>query len=262
MNAITAASGVSESTLIDVLATGNLRNLTDRQRLEYLSATCRSLGLNPLTRPIRFMQLSGQVVAYATRDAADQLRALKGVSVRITKQEAADGVYTVTVQATDKNGRTDEEIGAVPFGDLKGEARANAVMKAITKAKRRVTLSICGLGLIDETEAYSVAADARDRGDNPVLDMDAGAVIGDEIPSRIMDAPEPEPRKPTLRQKLAAAVGRINGATTEDDLHEWVGSTDRAALVDWLRANKPDFAAEIEAAESAAFARLREGAAP
>ena len=34
-----------------------------------------------------------------------------------------------------------------------GESRANAIMKATTKAKRRVTLSICGLGgMPDESE--------------------------------------------------------------------------------------------------------------
>jgi len=37
-----------------------------------------------------------------------------------------------------------------------GEARANLMMKAETKAKRRVTLSICGLGMLDETEVESL----------------------------------------------------------------------------------------------------------
>ena len=46
----------------------------------------------------------------------------------------------------------DESTGAVTVGDLKGDALANALMKAETKAKRRVTLSIAGLGWLDETE--------------------------------------------------------------------------------------------------------------
>jgi hypothetical protein len=33
---------------------------------------------------------------------------------------------------------------------------ANALMKAETKAKRRVTLSICGLGMLDESEVESI----------------------------------------------------------------------------------------------------------
>ena len=32
----------------------------------------------------------------------------------------------------------------------------NAKLKAITKAKRRVTLSICGLGFLDETEIETI----------------------------------------------------------------------------------------------------------
>jgi hypothetical protein len=34
--------------------------------------------------------------------------------------------------------------------------KANAIMKAVTKAKRRVTLSICGLGFLDETEVETI----------------------------------------------------------------------------------------------------------
>ena len=44
-------------------------------------------------------------------------------------------------------------MGVVSIAGLKGEALANAMMKAETKAKRRATLSICGLGWMDEVEA-------------------------------------------------------------------------------------------------------------
>ncbi len=62
----------------------------------------------------------------------------------------------VTARATLPSGRTDESIGAVPIDTLKGESRANAMMKAETKAKRRVTLSISGLGMLDESELESI----------------------------------------------------------------------------------------------------------
>jgi hypothetical protein len=52
--------------------------------------------------------------------------------------------------------RTDESIGAVPLDGLNGVDRANAMMKAETKAKRRVTLAICGLSVLDETEVETV----------------------------------------------------------------------------------------------------------
>jgi len=45
-----------------------------------------------------------------------------------------------------------EATGAVDIKGLTGKNLANAFMKAETKAKRRVTLSICGLGFLDESE--------------------------------------------------------------------------------------------------------------
>lgn len=56
------------------------------------------------------------------------------------------------------DGRTDESIGAVPIKGLQGEAMAIALMKGETKAKRRVALSICGLGFIDESEIEDAKA--------------------------------------------------------------------------------------------------------
>jgi hypothetical protein len=61
-----------------------------------------------------------------------------------------------TVRAKDRQGREDESTGAVTVGDLKGDALVNALMKAETKAKRRVTLSIAGLGWLDETELETI----------------------------------------------------------------------------------------------------------
>jgi hypothetical protein len=69
-------------------------------------------------------------------------------------------VYVVTASGQDRTGRTDTSTGAVTIGTLKGDALANALMKAETKAKRRLTLSICGLGILDETEIETIP-DAR-----------------------------------------------------------------------------------------------------
>ena len=151
MNAITEVPAVSAETLEHVLGTGDLSKLTMPQRVEYYRRTCESLGLNPLTRPIRFLTLNGTMQLYFTRDGTDQLRKVNGITLHVVDRVAEAGVYSVTVRARDKHGREDEDIGAVvlPQG---GESRANALMKAITKAKRRVTLSICGLGQTDESE--------------------------------------------------------------------------------------------------------------
>lgn len=139
-----------------VLIQGNLAQLQPEQRVQYYNATCKSLGLNPLTKPFDYINLNGKLTLYAKRDATDQLRRTFGVSIKIVDRTTEYAVHTVTAQATTKDGRTDEATGSVSLANLKGDALANALMKAETKAKRRVTLSICGLGFLDETEIETI----------------------------------------------------------------------------------------------------------
>ena len=146
-----------------VMAKGDLSQLTADERNSYYLAVCNSVGLNPLTRPLEYITLSGRMVLYARRDATDQLRAIHKVSITDMQESEIDGVYIVTVKASNGDGRTDMAKGATNIANLKGEMLANAMMKAETKAKRRVTLSLCGLGLLDETEALDVAASEKDK---------------------------------------------------------------------------------------------------
>ena len=147
----------STENIEQVVIEGDLKGLSASQRLTYYQKVCATLGLNPYTKPFAYLYLNNKLVLYALRDATDQLRAVKGISVTITARENTDGIYTVTAKASDKAGRTAESIGAVNVAALKGDALANAYMKAETKAKRRVTLSIAGLGWLDETEADTIA---------------------------------------------------------------------------------------------------------
>jgi hypothetical protein len=143
--------------LQSVLIKGDLAKLTPQERVNYSNAVCRSIGLNPLTQPFDYIWLNGKLTLYARKDCTEQLRKLCGVSIEIVDRKVVEDVLVVHVRARDRDGRQDEDIGAVPFHpQLKGEARSNAVMKALTKAKRRVTLSICGLGFLDESEIDSI----------------------------------------------------------------------------------------------------------
>jgi hypothetical protein len=142
--------------LEQVLIQGDLSKLKPEERVMYYKRVCESQGLNPLTKPFEYIVLNGKLRLYALRDCTDQLRRLHGVSISIRSRELVEGCYVVTATATDKDGRHDEAIGAVPLEGLKGEARSNALMKCETKAKRRVTLSICGMGWLDESEVDSI----------------------------------------------------------------------------------------------------------
>lgn len=139
------------------LVTGDLSKLSTEQRVSYYNQLCASLGLNALTKPFDYIQLNGKLTLYAKRDATDQLRKVHGVSIRITAREKIEDIYIVTAQGSDRTGRCDESTGAVNVKGLTGENLANAFLKAETKAKRRVTLSLCGLGLLDETEVSTIS---------------------------------------------------------------------------------------------------------
>lgn len=179
------------------LVQGNLAALTPEQRVDYYRMTCQSLGLNPLTRPFDYMTLQGKLILYARKDAADQLRSSRRVSLSIVSRESTEGIYVVTARATMPDGRTDESIGALPLPKDPAE-RANAIMKAETKAKRRVTLSICGLGMLDESEldtmprsAYTVEAEAQTPKQPPWVRPPVKAIAPTPAPQ-----PEPSPTPP------------------------------------------------------------------
>lgn len=151
--------GVPSDIQEKALLGGDLSKLTVPERLSYYNSICASLGLNPLTRPFEYIVLNNKLTLYARKDCTEQLRSLREISVQIMSREVVEGCYIVTARAsmpTSAGVRVDESIGAVPLANVQGEARANAMMKGETKAKRRVTLSICGLGMLDESEADSI----------------------------------------------------------------------------------------------------------
>jgi len=197
-----------------VVAEGDLGKLSSGERLIYYQRTCESLGMNPLTRPFEYIRLNDKLTLYARRDATDQLRQLHRVNVTIVARELVDSVYIVTARATMPDGRTDESIGAVPlckedgewktsesgkryfkgngrFLPLSPEERANGMMKAETKAKRRVTLSIVGLGMLDETEIETIQ----------------GARVVTEAELHNVHEPTPQPVTPSRQEPASRTDG-------------------------------------------------------
>lgn len=152
------APKVGEEVLSKVLLRGDLSGLTDAEKFRYAMGFAEAVGLNPATMPFQILSLQGKERLYADKGTAEQLRASRGLS--FGKPEFRylpdDGIVAVDISITDGT-RTDYEEGAVYVGGLQGEALANARMKALTKAKRRATLSFCGLGMLDETEVETIA---------------------------------------------------------------------------------------------------------
>lgn len=144
------------SVIEQVVMQGDLSKLNPEQRVTYYRKVCESSGLNPFTNPFAYISLNGKLTLYAKKDCTEQLRKINGVSIEGLDDKLIDDIYVVTAKAKDKHGRIDQAKGAVVIGNLRGEAKANAIMKAETKAKRRVTLSICGMGWTDESEIDSI----------------------------------------------------------------------------------------------------------
>lgn len=173
------SGNVSHEIQEKVLVGGDLSKLSPQERLSYLQKICQNLGLDPLTRPFEYIDLQGKLTLYARKDASEQLRKVNNVALEIIESREVGDVYIARARATLPSGRRDESTGAVSIFKEEGEwvqtsggkkyfkgngkyvklrtdDYANAIMKAETKAKRRVTLSICGLGFLDESELETI----------------------------------------------------------------------------------------------------------
>lgn len=137
---------------------GDLSKLSEKDRSQYYAKLCDSLGLNPMTWPFEYIKFDGKLKLYAKKDATEQLRKLNKVSIAKADLKIENGLAIVEVLATTLDGRSDVDIGVVAISGLSGKELGNALMRAVTKGKRRATLSICGLGWLDETEIDSISA--------------------------------------------------------------------------------------------------------
>lgn len=169
-----------------VIANGDLASLSAEQRVHWYLMRCEAAGLDPKTQPFQYITLQGKLTLYATKAATDQLCRIHGITAQIVRSERIDDVYVVTCRGTTTEGRFTEDIGAVVIGNLKGDALANALMKATTKAKRRTILSLCGLGMMDESEADTVPGAVR-----VPVHPDTGEVV--DVAGRVTQTLETEP---------------------------------------------------------------------
>ena len=192
----TSPADVLEKVVID----GDLSKLSSAERMAYYGQVCQSLGLNPMTRPFEYLRLNGKLTLYAKKDATEQLAQKYGISITLDAGHLMEGIYVMKATARMANREVDA-TGAVSLDALKGEAMANALMKAETKACRRAVLRLVGLGWLDETEVDSVPG--------------ATPVAVDHTTGEIMKAKESASNGGTearQRQRLAAADTYASGS--------------------------------------------------
>jgi hypothetical protein len=239
-----------EAALLErVVVGGDLSKLTPVERVQYYRAVCESVGLNPRTRPFEYLYLQNKMTLYARKEATEQLREIHGV--RITKldprliSDQNEDFYEVTAYGVNAKGREDADIGVVCLSGAHGEQRANLKMKATTKAKRRLTLSLCGLGMLDESEVEIPAGAQRvtevvEGSVTYMPDGKAKAEAGAEVSTLF---PTPEADRAGLIQRARVAASRLDKERVRKMKADALGSADAkyedvdlAALVSFVNA--------------------------
>lgn len=213
-----------------VLASGDLSKFSAEERVAYVTSVCESVGLNPLTRPFEYQTFQGKLVLYARKDATEQLRKIHRISVTDIKKEIIGDLLHITVYGQDATGKSDLATGVVPIANLKGVDLANAYLKCETKAKRRFTLSICGLGILDESELEDLRTASQTR---DVRAKQIEARLAEEIeldpepplePQDFLTEAASEPPKPDLGEYVVK-VGKNKGKRLKEISRDKLEST-------------------------------------
>lgn len=281
----------ADELLAKLVLEGDLSALSPRQKVEHYRMICERVGVDPATQPFDYLTLSGKMVLYAKKGCTDQLRQIHGISIEITDRRIEEGVYIVTAKATTGDGRADTDEGAVSMiypdrhrvyrngrstwedhpkagQPLQGDDRANAILKAISKAKRRVTLSIVGLGMLDETEIETIPPDrveVRSAEPRKPEQLPAAPPSPPPAANKGNGPGKPPPQGPTLKQ-FADEVSQIGMFLVErgyseshTDVNEVLKTRARAKGWDEHPAKWPpnELAPALEWARE--YARNREG---
>ena len=200
---------------------GDVSALSPEDKARFYVQMCTGLGLNPASQPLAVLTLQGKQIFYPTRGATDQLAAIHKLN-----REIVDGPKVIDIggtkvvyamcRATHPNGRVETAIATCPLTDP-----VNVFMKTETKAKRRATLSILGLGMLDESELDTIPASAKE----PAPAIDLGVL-------------DTKANEPTARELLDASLAK--NLTVADVAATWIAHRGRfekgtpAAQAAWL----------------------------
>jgi hypothetical protein len=215
-DAAAEAATLLDEILADVVAAGKDTTALSRDhRAAMLTGLARRLGLNPLSNAVMFLKTNGRETLYVTKQGTDQIAAreklcretIKGPEViEIEKRR----VVFCQVRATHPDGRSEVSTATLLLTDP-----VNDLMKCETKAKRRATLSVCGLGLLAEDEIETIPG--------------ARTVPADVLAAPIVVAPPLMPANPinalgiehpqshVARREVTHAIHPTTGAVVQGD---------------------------------------------
>ena len=138
--------------LAHVLGSGDLYALSNAQRVAHYINLCRSLGLNPLSRPYQWIGFKESenspavLTLYFKPQAAAEVLRNNRVSVHFPRKEIVGELFVCEAHGTAPDGRLGVGTKYVPltgkFGKLTGRYLANAFMAAESGALRRLAINM------------------------------------------------------------------------------------------------------------------------
>jgi hypothetical protein len=197
----------AEPAVIEQLIRGDVSSVPREALLRYIFTFCERVGISPLAVPFSLMKTQRGMQLVANRNFYDAVASKYSVSRECVAEGFFEGtkLYFTRYRATTPDGRVTEDMALVDTAGLNGNDLANAIMKAHTKGRNRVTRAHLGFPFPDETEAETVPG--------------ASVVSIDEVPNGgngEPPAPEPEPLKADEQQiKRIHALAKKLGMTEE-----------------------------------------------
>jgi len=190
------------SAMEHMLTTGDVGQFTPKQRVGYYLWLCQKLSIDSTSRPFDWLTLDGRLVFYPNRTCAEQLRRRHQISIEMVRKEVVGDLFCVEVKGWRPNGQVDFASKYVPLKDgrgnrLSGQQYANALMKAESGAKRRLTFSMVGLAAMPDTE-----------------DLAGARIVTVDAHGNVLDQPTEQQRHLAERPRVASGMGAPTFETT------------------------------------------------
>ena len=171
--------------VVEQLIRGDVSSVPREALLRYIFTFCERVGISPLAVPFSLMKTQRGMQLVANRNFYDAVASKYAVSRECVGEGFFEGtdLYFTRYRASTPDGRVTEDMALVDTTGLNGNDLANAIMKAHTKGRNRVTRAHLGFPFPDETEAETVPG--------------ASVVSIEEVPN---GNGEPEPAKASDQQ--------------------------------------------------------------